>query len=179
MQRLRDFDRVFGLLDGRFDPEKGFAPEYGLVDAFTNDASELAAGCRISTSYFDVRWFPGVGSVHFFPKSKSLMDAMNRFVGRERQWIPSERHEASADFWKQYDFAESFDREVRAEVNKTVSGRTYWGGPIEQMMRGRDEDEASRAAEGIDKAMEAVQIRHGLDIDNLLDHVPAQLRLAA
>ena len=30
----------------------------------------------------------------------------------------------------------------------------------------------------IDKAIEAVQLRHRLEIDSLLDHEPAQLRLA-
>jgi len=57
------------------------------------------------STYFDVRFYPGVGTIHFYPTNKAIIDRFNRLVGKERQWLPQDDSQASKAFWKQYDSA--------------------------------------------------------------------------
>ena len=91
---LSDFDKVFALVDGKHQPE------VGLVDVFKNSIAALRSGERVSASYFDVRYYPGVGTIHFFARDRELVDRLNRLVGRRRQWLPPEAPDESA-FWTQ------------------------------------------------------------------------------
>jgi len=68
------------------------------------------AGDRLSSDYCDVRYYPGVGTIHFFPTNKAVIDRMNRLVGKERQWIPQDDAKASKAFWEQFEKAESVTR---------------------------------------------------------------------
>jgi hypothetical protein len=86
---LADFDKVFSMIDGRSEPE------VSLVSVFDTHFTDLArSGKRVSSSYFDVRLFPGIGTVHFYPRSKELMDRLNRLVGKERAWLPPDVNQA-------------------------------------------------------------------------------------
>ena len=104
IKKMQDFDKTFSMLDGKADTENGL---YHLFQRYANDRkSDLWAGKRLSTEYFDVRWFKGVGSAHIFPKRKDLVDRLNRLVGRERQWLPTDETQATSEFWKHYENAE-------------------------------------------------------------------------
>lgn len=82
MQMIRDIDRVFAMLDGKAEPE------VSLESVLDRNLQELKREARLSGSYFDVRFYPGVGTIHFFPsKEKNLVDRLNRLVGKHRQWI--------------------------------------------------------------------------------------------
>ncbi|WP_445369531.1 DUF4942 domain-containing protein [Methylomonas sp. BW4-1] len=109
---LADFDKVFALLDGKIEAD------VSLVSVFRQHFHELRVGKRIGGSYFDVRYYSGVGTIHFFPKSKTLIDRMNRWVGRQRRWLPPVESQAGQGFWQQFEQAESFDRAFHTEVNK-------------------------------------------------------------
>jgi hypothetical protein len=61
---LRDLDKVFAMLDGRVEPE------VSLEWVFRYKFRELRDGQRVSASYFDIRYYPGVGTIHFFPKDQ-------------------------------------------------------------------------------------------------------------
>src|SRR5674476_2159 len=83
-QMLRDFDKVFAMLDCKS------SPEVGLYDLFRGSFNELRCSKRLSSSYFDVRYYPGAGTIHFFPRRKKLVGRLNLLVGRYRQWLPTE-----------------------------------------------------------------------------------------
>ena len=111
-QFLNDLDLAFATLDGRQQPEEP------LTQVFEENLQALRDGERVSSSYLDIRYYPGVGTIHFFPRRKDLMDRLNRVVGRQRQWLPQEGEKVSDDFWRQYEMAETLDKRVRAGIRK-------------------------------------------------------------
>lgn len=182
MQLLRDFDKVFALLEGKVLTNgtvttNGCTLQFkGLEYVFNNHFNELRAGQRVESEYFDVRWYGGVGTIHFFPRNKKLIDRLNRMVGRHRKWLPPEGARVSDDFWLAYDKAESFDKEVRQKVN---SRRKYhWDDPLRELFH-KDEG-AQRAAAMLDEVLTEVLEGHGINTDFLLENGnPEQLLLAA
>lgn len=106
-QKLMDMDKVFAMLDGKAEPE------FGLIDAFNHHLSDLRDGKRLSTSYFDLRYYPGIGTIHFFPNQAKIVDRLNIMVGKARNWIPEDMSKASSAFVKQYDDAEKINKNIR------------------------------------------------------------------
>jgi len=153
-QRLRDFDKVFEVLDG-----KAVGSSFGLADLFQRDSKSLAAGDRLASDYFEVRWYPKRGTIHFFPKRKDLIDRLNRVVGRARQWLPESEDLASKDFWMAYDQAEKFSAEVAA----TVGDSKGWNNPFSKASRG-DDEESIHAQDVIAQACIKAAQDHGLDL---------------
>jgi hypothetical protein len=111
-RKLADFDKVFAMLDGKnitsVDDESN---QYiSLEFVVTKMYNLLRSGERVSSDYFDVRYYHGAGTIHFYPVRKDLIDRLNRLVGKERQWIPQDDKQAGKAFWKQYDNAEKVTR---------------------------------------------------------------------
>lgn len=117
-QLLVDIDRAFALLDGKTEPG------YSMLHAVRLHKSELLAAERLQSDYFDVRFHKGVGTMHFFPRRKDLVERLNRVVGRRRQWIPEHPSEA---FEEQYRKA---DKVTRAMGEHLPTHR--WSGPTEE-----------------------------------------------
>lgn len=161
---LSDFDKVFALLDGKVEAA------LGLEAVFHQHFRRLRNGERISGSYFDVRYYPGIGTIHFFPKSKTLIDRMNRLVGRQRRWLPPADAQAGKGFWQQFDQAEKFDKAFHAEVNKQCKrdGRHYRIDPFWAIKHG-GESEREKGHALLTGAMHTVLANHGIDPDSLLD----------
>jgi hypothetical protein len=158
-RRLADFDLVWALLDGKREPEMG------LVDLFKSRFAELKAGQRLSSDYFEVRYFRQRGSIHFFPRDKTLVDRLNRLVGRHRAWLPPNDSQASDAFWKAYNGAEKFDADVQDELTKLRHAsdrhRRWWDHPCRALMHGSSE-ESERAAEIMATAVDTALQKHGL-----------------
>jgi hypothetical protein len=113
MRKLADFDKVFAMLDGKnttdsIDDEEN--TYISLEFIFTKMFGLLQSGERVSSDYFDVRYYHNAGTIHFYPVRKDLIDRLNRLVGKERQWIPQDDKQAGKAFWKQYDNAEKITR---------------------------------------------------------------------
>ena len=159
-QLLRDFDKVFAMLDGKHQPE------ISLEFVCRQEYKSLCSGDRVSSSYFDVRYYPGAGTIHFFARDKKLVDRLNRLVGRHREWLPPEEARVSEAFWLQYDNAEKFDKEVRQEVRKGF--RNHWDNPIDHLTYRDDDERKFKAHELMDKAITTVLERHGINMDFLL-----------
>jgi hypothetical protein len=179
---LNDFDRVFALIDGKAQPE------VTLVSLFEQSLDDLKRAQRLSASYFDIRLYNGIGTLHFFPRRADLMDRLNRMVGRHRAWLPPDSEEHARDFWKQYDKAEVFDGELRETIHpldpsfKTKFG---WRGALRVLTDGlgqqsgycsKDVQEANAL---VDEACAKVQLNHGIDMDSNLAGKASQLLLAA
>jgi len=165
---LSDFDKVFAILDGKYKPE------IGLVDVFDNCLDELRSGQRISSSYFDVRYYR-VGTIHFFPRSAVLVDRLNRLVGRHRQWLPPEGTRVSDAFWLQFE-SDKFDKEIRAEIDKKA--RNAWDHPLHRLFSSCTENrEAAEAA--IDESVTTVLERNGICVDFRVEEKGQQLLRAA
>lgn len=156
---LADFDKVFARLDGK---EGAY---FGMAAAFNNYFDRLRQGERVETTYFDVRYFPGRGTIHVFPRSPKLVDRLNRFVGRHRAWLPPETTPMSDDFWKQFDMAEKFEKALHTEIN---GGAYAWRDPFHVFASSHDEAEAQRAAGKIGDALGTILERHGIHVDGLL-----------
>jgi hypothetical protein len=166
-QLLRDFDKVFAMLDGKLEPE------IGLVDAFKHQWGALRTGSRISTSYFDVRYYPGAGTIHFFANSKTLVDRLNRLVGKHRRWLPPDTEKSSDIFWSQYNLAEKLDKEMRAAVSKRTPRCTYgYGGPLQSLVSGRNDESLETATNLLMEAATEVLRRHGIDPDLQIEVAP-------
>lgn len=156
---LRDIDKVFAMLEGK--PE----PEDGLYALFSSQFKSLRTGARLSSTYFDVRYYPGVGTIHFFPRSQALMDKLNRFVGRARQWLPASEGMASEAYWEHYQKAERFDKAVREEVLR--GPKRGWRSALDEATSA-DAETRQGALSAVDVAISTVLERHGIQVDQLL-----------
>lgn len=158
-QKLQDYDRVMAMLDGKVKPE------FGLFDAFTDKETEkeLENGERVSTDYFDVRFYK-VGTIHFYPKRKDLMDRLNRRAGALRAWLPETASEADEQFWEHYERSEKTDTAVREAVRKLKN--SSYDDPWWHLARGPVEGEAkyNRVVDTIYSTVEGEMLKLGIDI---------------
>lgn len=156
---LADIDKAFALLDGKTQPE------VSLVSLFETQFRSLQLADRLQSSYFDVRYYKGVGTCHLYPRNKQLVDRLNRTVGRRRDWLPPPDQPGNDAYWKQYDHAEKLNAEFQAEVNRKHAGpRAYQcDHPIARFMR-TNEDATVRAEAEVTlaRAIDTVLERHGL-----------------
>lgn len=172
---LSDFDKVFAMMDGGKQ-----APDVGLVQVFRDQFAELKAGERVSSSYFDVRFFPGAGTIHFYANDKMLIDRLNRLVGRLRNWLPPTDAGVPEAFWLQYEKAEKFDKEVRDEINRAHREKkgSWWDHPLDKLHRPHEESAPAWAA--VDDAITSVLDKHGISTDyQIATKVTEQLPLLA
>lgn len=156
---LADFDRVFSMLDGKMEPD------VSLAQASRFRFEELRKGKRISTSYFDLRYFRGIGTLHFFPKSQEIMDRLNRIVGARRKWLPPEGEKVGEAFWLQYNQAEALEEEIRKEIATKSGAFSGWNDPNWKLFHGSP-DEVEKAHASILDAVGLVHDRHGIPVDH-------------
>ncbi|MBK5966787.1 hypothetical protein CCR95_22600 [Thiocystis minor] len=163
MNLLADFDRAFAMLDGKR------SPEVGLCDVFRTQFRELCSGKRGSSSYFDVRYYPKVGTIHFFARDKTLVERLNLLVGRQRRWLPPEDVRVSDAFWLQYEKAEAFEKDVNVQITALAKSQgSGWDDP-RRRLNDTDASVAQRAQAIIDQALDAVLEKQGIDVQGLLD----------
>ncbi|WP_103737848.1 DUF4942 domain-containing protein [Diaphorobacter sp. LR2014-1] len=150
-QFLSDVDKVFGYLDGvtdRYD---------GLVSAFKTQKVEN--GKRYSTRYFDFRFYFAAGTIHFYPKNMEVIERLNRFVGKIRNWIPSDWEEANQDFKKQYDEGEKLQDSYQKEFRKSSFSRYS---NVAYAMLSDQASDRSMELEAFSGAVEAAQEAAGI-----------------
>ncbi len=154
---LSDFDKGFALLAG------DTVPEVSLVSVCNSCWTELKHGARVESSYFDIRYYPGTGTIHFFPREKKLIDRLNRVVGRHRGWLPAENLKIeSGGFWEQYEKAEKLDKEIRKAVAKR--GVRSYDDPFRSIDH-ESWDGHEQACERVDQAMQEVHEAHGIKVE--------------
>lgn len=170
LNRLVDFDKVFRMLDDN-PPE---ADEVETLKAvFERRFADLKNGERVSTAYFDVRFYPQAGTIHFFPTNEKVLDKLNMLVGLKRQWLPPASENVAPTFWEQYEKSDSFDKSFRKEVddlyeksrNPRFSSR--WDHPLTAMYR--DNDDGVKALELMSDAMDIVLVANGISTDFRLE----------
>jgi hypothetical protein len=152
---LADFDKVFSMLDGKTEPE------CSLAYIFDQHFKELRHGARVSSSYFDIRYYPGAGTLHFFPTNKKLIDRFNRLVGTYRQWLPQE-NEATDAYWGHYENAEKFSADIQTEIKQRNKTNGSWNS-IERDLTSNDEQYRNSAIESLDEAIDAALCANGID----------------
>lgn len=167
MCKIIDFDKVFAMLDGKQSSEVSL--EYVFRSQFKN----LCAGERISSSYFDVRYYPGAGTLHFFATNKALIDKLNKLVGEHRKWLPPADAKVSETFWQQYEKAEKLDKEMRAAIDDQIKANnklgiriSSWDHPLKGLF---NEDRSENSRKAVDDAMTKVLERHGISVDFRLE----------
>jgi hypothetical protein len=157
-QMLADFDKVFAMLDGKQ------APIVGLVSLFDTPESfeQLKRGTRLSSDYFDVRFYQGVGTVHFFPRRKDIVERLNRVVGQHRQWLPPSMEQASSDFRRQYEQAERWRTEVEREFAARAQRNPNWQARRLDGLASTSEEVAQEAHASMVQALESVLEQRGI-----------------
>lgn len=163
--RLSDFDKVFLMLDGKIEVDE----DETTPTLLQLSQKRMLSSQRVTSLYFDVRFYPGAGTMHFYPKNKKLIDRLNRFVGRERNWIPDEtKGRVSDSFWVQYDKAEKLDKEVRQAVENcprhTRTQPAYFDMVKEEVLH---------------ESIEAVLKNNGIDSDFAPSLASERMRLTA
>jgi hypothetical protein len=112
--------------------------------------------------------YPGVGTIHFFPRDKKLIDRLNRLVGRHRKWLPPTDEGVSKDFWLQYEKVEKFDGEIRKEFASSGAGRSTWNKPSLQSLFHAN-DRKAESEEVLAQAVQVVLERHGINIEAVIE----------
>lgn len=148
VQRFRDFDKCFALLDS-----KNSDAVFGLEKLFAEQWQALLNGQRCRCDYFDARFYPKSGTFHIFPRDKKLVDRLNRLVGQHRRWLPPEGCATPPGFWEQFEQAE--------KVNKVTdfSGIDTW------RLDYGDEQQQARAKEALAMALQTAAAKVGIDYD--------------
>lgn len=177
IKKLEDFDKVFAMLAGKSSSEAYFAEgktaedlallgekqlhNVSLAHLFSNKSlmNRLVGGERLSGAYFDVRYYKGAGTIHFFPTNKTLIDRLNRLVGKERQWLPTDEKQGSKAFWQQFEQAEKVTKAMVIPTER-------WGN-----VRLDSEDAAGKFMEAHLAACEKV----GIDVAAMLAHDASDL----
>lgn len=168
-QFLSDIDKVFGYLDGLSGPYDG------LVNAFS--VQKVENGERYSTRYFDFRFYKRAGTIHFYPKNMEVIERLNRFVGRVRNWIPTDWTEVNDDFKKQYDDGERLQELYTKEFSKSSLSRYS---NVAYAMLGVNGRERAQELEKFSDAVEAAQAEIGIYAGPRLGHAKQdQLMLEA
>lgn len=164
LNKMADFDKVFAMLDGK--PQS----DVSLAMVFRDQFKAMCDGERVSSSYFDTRYYPGAATIHFFPTNKVLVDKLNKLVGEHRKWLPKADEPVAETFWQQFERAEKYDKELRAELDERERAKqkqgmriSQWEHPL-QRLNGRD-GEGERSMAAVDDAMTAVLERHGISVD--------------
>lgn len=108
VKTLQDIESTFLYLDGKSSAEQR------LVDVFEDEATfqRVSGGERVTTDYFDVRYYPTQGTMHFFPRRADLLQRLNLYVGQARQWLPEDMNQASESFVYQFDQAEKISKKI-------------------------------------------------------------------
>lgn len=177
VKMLEDMDKVFAMLDGKQRPNFGLAGLFHQRECF----NRLRQGQRLTSDYFDVRYYPGVGTIHFFPRNKQLVDRLNRVVGRRRAWLPPETQPVAEGFWQQYEQAERMDAEVRREFARIAqaSDANPYRRPCLDDAASENAERNAPALELLFQAAETVARRRGLDVEGMLSARAANTPLLA
>lgn len=169
-KRLSDFDKVFAMLDGKD------TPDISLVYIFNTYFQELKNGARLSSSYFDVRYYQGTGTIHFFARDKELIEKFNILVGQHRKWLPPSDAVVSPSFWDQFKKAEKLDKEVRAAIQEKSRGKgySYRHNPLYELF---SRDDGDKAAMEIDNIVTSVLDKKGMSVVDMLEYSNTPLLL--
>lgn len=154
---LADVDKVWGYLMGE---PNGYE---GLVAAMRK--SDLRSSDRISSRYFDVRYYKGAQTLHFYPKSSEVVEKINKFVGKLRQWIPGDMEEANRDFQRQYENGEALTKEYMAAYTSSRQNSYGYDRPAVALLRnmkGLDHGEETLQLDRLQTAVDVVHGQHGL-----------------
>lgn len=153
---LADVDKVWGYLMG--EPH-GYD---GLVAAMKK--SDLRSSERIASRYFDVRYYKGVQTLHFYPKSSEVVEKINKFVGKLRQWIPGNMDEANSDFQKQYEGGEALTKDYMRVYEMSARNSYGYDRPAIALLRnlkGKDEGDTLQL-DRLSAAVDMVHTQRGL-----------------
>lgn len=152
---LRDFDKAFALLEGKTAPDVSLASLFDTTQTF----KRLCAGERLSSDYFDVRYYPKRGTIHFFPRNAELMDKLNRMVGKYRQWLPPRDEDATPDFHTQYNEAEKLHEDLMVAFE---GAQKHHRDARLCDLRSRHDEFREPAHQALWEAAEAVMLERGL-----------------
>lgn len=176
LRQLSDFDKVFELLAGKVihTPEPGKPMvENGLEDVVNRCIEQLRNGERVKTKYFDLRFYPGRGTLHFFPTDKAIIERFNRTVGRLKAWLP-EHGSGNEEFEAHYQDAEKFDKELKESMAKNSDAWRFRN--VSYWLDSADEFERQRANNLITDPLKEILTRRGYNVDLMLtENKPLQL----
>lgn len=128
-------------------------------------SNNIQTGERFSSRFFEFRYYKGAQTMHFYPKNAEVMEKMNRFVGKLRNWLPGDMDEANADFKKQYDKGEAFTDEYMLAYRSAARNTYGLDRPhykLLQQLKDFDQNEGTPEIDRLDVAMTDVHQKHQL-----------------
>lgn len=166
---LSDIDKVFGFLDGCTDAYDG------VVQAF--DSGKVSQGVKVETKYFYIRYYQGVGTLHFYPKDISVVDRINKFVGKIRNWIPNVESDANEDFNRQYVQSTKLSKqytEIYAKKSRGWYGRDPGRAILAEVKKGEGDQECTN---DMINAIAETHAQLGIKCGPSLSQTPTELKL--
>jgi len=149
LETFKDIDKAMDLLAGNAESS------FPLAKAMEENAKQGSE--RVDAGYFQIRMYSS--SIHLFPQNRALIDKLNLAVGRFHRWIPtSTTPSEDTAFWKQYNKAEQFQRELLSSPQAKRS--TPW-----QLLNIRDNDSNSTQADAFNKELEEAASEQGFDMN--------------
>lgn len=171
LNQLFDIDRSFAILDGKQ------VPGFGLKALFETRFSDLKAGERLASDYFDVRYYPARGTIHFFATRKDLVERLNRIVGQHRQWLPPQEAQDSGlvhpDFERQYARAEQMDKLVRTAFAQVNGTGWHAQASLNAATRPQHDADGDKASQAVFDAVQSVAAQAGLDVEGICQSLEA------
>ena len=119
VKTLQDIENTCLMLDGKVNAEVSLSGLYDDQESY----ERLCQGERLSSDYFDIRFYPSRGTMHFFPKRADVIRRLNVYVGKARQWLPEDINQASESFINQFEQAEKVSKgfDIKKELNFSSS----------------------------------------------------------
>ena len=157
---LIDMDRVFAFLAGPASEDEAAQRQHMSLNAALNrEFDRLIAGEKVETMYLSVRYYPGIGTWHFYPNNEGIIEKLNQYVGRVRQWLPPNMDMANTDFKKQYEKAESlqsgYEEALRKKkgVSRTHSSLPYTVNQLDKGTREHGDYEYSAFQDAVNEVL--------------------------
>ncbi len=154
LEKFKDIDKALDLLSGHQQST------YALSRTIESHAKSGSA--RIAAGHFEIRMYSE--SIHLYPLDPKLIDTLNLWVGRYRNWIPPTTSPTDNDaFWRQYNEADKFQKVL---IESPLTQRTT----VWRLMNPRADDDHSESS-AFNKALERAATHIGLDMKfNQINH---------
>lgn len=159
-KKLQDIESTFLYLDGKVEPVVSLVETFRQSETF----DRLLNGERLTTDYFDIRYYGKRSTMHFYPKRADLIQRLNVFAGKARQWLPEDMSQAEKGFVTQFEKAEK----ISSHFDLSKELKTSGDGDLNHKFNEGDAPTRRAIANILMATQEQLGITHHLDYQSAL-----------